>query len=247
VACKICGAAAAPLGAVDFNKSCEEPRGALLPPAGVAIPYRRCAACGFVFTDSFDAWTNAEFARHIYNAHYAAIDPEGFGARPAHNAKELLDAFAATKSALGVLDYGGGTGILARALREGGFTRAETYDPFVAEHAALPPGPFDIVTCYETLEHHPRPLVAIREMAERTAKRGIVIFSTAVQPAIFDRIGLGWWYIAPRNGHISIFSRHALALAWRGEGMAFGSIGDTLHVAFRNLPDFARHLFKKMG
>ena len=145
-----------------------------------------------------------------------------------------------------MLDYGGGTGILARRLREGGFRAAQTYDPFVPEHAALPPGPFDVVTCYEVLEHHPRPLAAIRDMAERTAKRGIVIFSTLLLPPTFPTIGLRWWYVAPRNGHISIFSRRAMALAWQREGMAFGSYGDNLHVAFRNLPDFARHLFKDM-
>jgi SAM-dependent methyltransferase len=247
VPCKICGAAAAPMGAVDFNKNCEEPRGTVLPPSGVAIRYRRCAACGFVFTDSFDHWSEREFADNIYNDGYAAIDPDGLGTRPNFNATELLRAFETSKAVLSVLDYGGGTGILARALREGGFRKAETYDPFVAEHAGLPPGPFDLVTSYETLEHHPRPLVAIREMAERTAKRGMVLFSTLLQPADFDRIGLGWWYIAPRNGHISIFSRRALRLAWHNEGMVLGSIGDSLHVAFRNLPDFARHLFKKMG
>jgi SAM-dependent methyltransferase len=244
VPCKICGAAAPVVGAVDFNKSCEEPHGTYLPPSWIEIHYRRCGDCGFLFTDCFDEWSVADFAAHIYNADYARIDPESASHRPLFNARELLRAFAAAKSRLRVLDYGGGAGVLAQALRDGGFAAAETYDPLVAAHAALPAGRFDLVTCYETLEHHPRPLAAIREMAERTAPDGMVMVSTLVQPDDFARQGLRWWYVGPRNGHISLFTYDALDRAWRGQGMRMGVLDQRLHVAFRAIPDFARHLFK---
>ena len=56
-ACKICGGTTALYGVVDLNKSCEEHRGFRLPLAGIPVYYRRCAGCGFLFTDAFDDCT----------------------------------------------------------------------------------------------------------------------------------------------------------------------------------------------
>jgi hypothetical protein len=56
--------------------------------------------------------------------------------------------------------------------------------------------------------------------------------------------GVGWWYVAPRNGHISIFSRKALAIAFGRYGYKTVSLSDNLHFAFRTLPFFADHLGK---
>jgi hypothetical protein len=41
-----------------------------------------------------------------------------------------------------------------------------------------------------------------------------------------------------------LFSRSALAKAWGRHGFRTGSFDDNMHVAFRTLPDFARHLVK---
>jgi hypothetical protein len=71
-----------------------------------------------------------------------------------------------------------------------------------------------------------------------------VLFSTLVQPQDFDGLGLNWWYVGPRNGHISVFSRDALTKAWERHGCRMASFNDLIHVAYRTLPDFARHLFK---
>ena len=55
---------------------------------------------------------------------------------------------------------------------------------------------------------------------------------------------MGWWYIGPRNGHISIFSKRSLALVWSKLGYRLGSFNDDLHVAFRRVPDFAKHILR---
>ena len=60
-----------------------------------------------------------------------------------------------------------------------------------------------------------------------------------------DKLGVSWWYVGPRNRHVSTFSRRALALAWQRHRCKFGSFNDYLHVAFRALPSFAAHLVKK--
>jgi 2-polyprenyl-6-hydroxyphenyl methylase/3-demethylubiquinone-9 3-methyltransferase len=41
-----------------------------------------------------------------------------------------------------------------------------------------------------------------------------------------------------------LFSRDALVRAWSFYGCRTGSFNDNLHVAFRTLPEFAKHLMK---
>jgi hypothetical protein len=41
----------------------------------------------------------------------------------------------------------------------------------------------------------------------------------------------------PRNGHISIFTKQALAAVWARHGYSNVSLSDGIHVAFRTLPD----------
>jgi hypothetical protein len=63
-----------------------------------------------------------------------------------------------------------------------------------------------------------------------------------LQPPDFDQQRLNWWYVAPRNGHVSIFSRPALTAAWERHGYKVLSFNDTIHLAFRTLPQFLAHL-----
>ncbi len=240
--CKICGTVAPFFGEIDFNKSCEDIKGRRLPASGVAIDYNRCAACGFVFSAAFDGWSKQDFLTAIYNEGYAEVDPHYLDYRPRANLAFLCNLFGDRRSELTVLDYGGGNGALARLLREAGFS-ADAYDPLVAEFASLPTRRYSLVCSFETLEHTPDPRAAIGEMAGLLAEPGMIIFSTLVQPDDIAGKGLGWWYAAPRNGHISLFSRRSLQLAWRKEGLRCGSFDHVMHVAFRNIPEFARQLF----
>ncbi len=241
--CKICGAVAPLAGAVDFNKSCVEFQGTYLPRHGIAIDYNRCPACGFLFTAAFDGWSKQDFLDTIYNNDYALVDPEYRDFRPKSNTSFLSNLFVERKGELAVLDYGGGNGTLARLLREAGFASAETYDPLVAEFSTLPSKRYPLVCSFETMEHTPDPRATIREMSALLADPGMIIFSTLLQPADFESKGLSWWYAGPRNGHISLFSRKSLEFAWRKEGLRYGSFDHVMHVAFREIPAFARHLF----
>jgi len=244
IPCKICGEPSPLYGTVDFNRNCEIEGGVKLPPSGTLVRYRRCRACGFLFTDAFDRWSQADFRTHIYNDGYAAVDPEYAEARPRNNNNATAVLFGAHKSERRVLDYGGGNDAFCSHLRAAGFPVAVTYDPFVPDFASPPPGKFDFITCFETLEHMPDPVAGIGDIVAHLDEPGLVLFSTMLQPADFDQLGMGWWYVGPRNGHISMFSRSALAKAWGRHGCRTGSFDDNMHVAFRTLPDFARHWAK---
>ena len=243
--CKICGGAAPLYGVVDFNKSCEEANGLKLSLAGVPVYYRRCANCHFVFTDAFDDWSADQFKTHIYNDDYRMVDPDYKTTRPRGNAEVVARLWGEHRKDTRVLDYGGGNGEFCTVLRESGFPVAETFDPMVPEFSRRPDGKFDLVTSFETLEHLPDPMAGIASLLESAADPGVVLFTTLLQPADFDNFGVNWWYIGPRNGHVSIFSKQSLTIAWSRHRYQVASLRDNIHLAFRNLPPFLAHLQKR--
>jgi 2-polyprenyl-6-hydroxyphenyl methylase/3-demethylubiquinone-9 3-methyltransferase len=242
-ACKCCGAAAQLYGVCDFAKMGRERFGELLPRTGIPIYYYRCAACGFIFTTQFDQATHDELTRHVYNDEYVrAVDLDYASARPESNANFVNEVFGEHKHSIAVLDYGGGNGLLASRLRELGFPHVETYDPFSPEFAARPTGKFNLVLSFEVVEHVPAPLATFQDMVSLLdASRGVLLFSTLLLPEDIDAYRVGWWYIAPRNGHISIHTLSSLAAVLGKCGLRVASANSNLHCAFREIPDFARH------
>jgi 2-polyprenyl-6-hydroxyphenyl methylase/3-demethylubiquinone-9 3-methyltransferase len=241
--CKICGAAATLFGVVDFNKSCEDVRQPPEPLSGIPVYYHRCPACGFIFTTAFDGFTREDFRREIYNAQYARFDPDYLEARPEANSEYLAKIFGASKN-ISILDYGGGSGQLAARLRQQGFTRVETYDPFVPEFSTRPHASYDLLLAFEVVEHSPRPRETFEDMLSLVNRPGMVLFSTAIQPAdLSQNGGIFWWFIAPRNGHCSVHTSKSLDILANQFGMRTVSTPAKIwHLLLDEVPPFARHL-----
>lgn len=240
--CKVCGGDASPFGAVDFNRSCEDAKGAVLPPMGVPVGYRRCTVCGLIFTEAFDDWSPAEFQTYIYNDRYGDVDPDFAGARPRRMAAQVAAMFRGAAGEIRHLDYGGGSGLLAQTLRAEGFD-AGTYDPFSADHAARPTGRFNLITCFETIEHMNDPQAGAADIASFLDDDGVILFSTLLQPPDIAAQGTGWWYIGPRNGHVTLHSVDSLGRLWDALGLDLIVFSAGSHAAFRKLPAFARRAF----
>ncbi len=241
--CKCCGAEAPLCGVVDYHKNCESYRRRVLGLSGVPIYYHRCPTCRFIFTTAFDDFSKEDFLRHVYNDEYILVDPDYQESRPRANAGLLSSLFPQLRPRR-LLDYGGGNGVLVDALRDAGFPHAESYDPFVPQHADRPTGRFDCIACFEVLEHSTDPSRTIAEMSELLSDPGLIVLSTLLQPADIERQGLNWWYAGPRNGHVSLYSRESLERLLAPFGFRFGSFNDGLHVLFREVPEFARHLIR---
>lgn len=224
----------------DFNKNCEAFKSNPLPLCGIPIYYHRCGRCGFIFTTAFDEFTNEDFLATIYNAEYLLVDPEFADRRPRGNAALLNSVFTEHKN-ISILDYGGGNGRLAALLRSNGFSSVDAYDPFITEFSVRPKKRYDCVVCFEVVEHSNRPLETFSDMDSFLEADGLLLFSTLLQPADIDQAGVGWWYIAPRNGHVSIFSAAALAAALSPVGLHLGVFNAGMHAACRRVPAFARH------
>jgi hypothetical protein len=241
--CKVCRGDADLFGVQDFSRSCEEARGVFLPPSGVAVAYRRCGRCGLLFSDAFDDWSQEDFAAHIYNEAYGQVDPDFEVERPVANAGVIARSFAAVKDELSILDYGGGNGRFAEELRKAGFPLAATYDRFHPAHSERPAGRFKLVTCFETLEHMPDPAAGAADIASFLAPEALLIVSTLVQPEDIEQQRMNWWYIGPRNGHITLFTHPALAILFARLGLRLLRSVGPMHLFCRRPPEFAKHLF----
>jgi 2-polyprenyl-3-methyl-5-hydroxy-6-metoxy-1,4-benzoquinol methylase len=241
--CKCCGAEAFRYGVVDFHKNCEMYRKNALDVAGIPIYYHRCPACGFIFTTAFDQFSNEDFARYVYNDEYPLIDPDYKEARPKANAGLICNLFQAARPRR-VLDYGAGSGVLAETLRTVGFAQVDTYDPFVPRFSTKPSDRFDCVVCFEVVEHTTDPAGLFADMSDLLGDSGLIFFSTLLQPADIDQQGLNWWYAAPRNAHVSLYTKMSLHKLGQRFGFNLGSFTESYHLFFREIPDFARHLFK---
>lgn len=228
--CKICGAPATIFDVVDFNKWCSSDFYSF-GLSGISVVYYRCRECSFVYTNFFDCWTNADFSKFVYNRDYGLVDPEYGGIRASRTARELSTLLAGCEDAR-ILDYGAGAGHFAAEMRKLGFPHVASYDPYTVPER--PRGPFDIITCLETLEHTVDPVAVMAEMRGLLADGGAIIIEQSLQPCDLGEIRGNWWYIAPRNGHVSIFSeesfiaiaeRFALTVHWGNNFYGFALAG----------------------
>lgn len=245
-ACPVCQGSCQPLGAVDFSKNCEEARGLRLPPTGRLVSYVSCRACGFAFAPEFSNWTPADFERDIYNDGYLAVDPDHVEARPRANSETLLSTFPDAARPTRHLDYGGGAGRLGQLLRDAGWN-STSYDPFfVAGDQPLPTGRYPLITCFEVFEHVPD----VADLAQRLdgflAPDGLILASTLVSDGqLTPGRPITWWYAAPRNGHVSLFSSRSLGVLATRQGWKLASFSADIHLFWRgDFPHWARHLLR---
>jgi len=226
VTCPICCGAAKPEAIIPFNKSCEG-----LGTGGEMIDYWACEECGFTWSPELCAKDPAWFAEHIYNSDYIKFDPEYGGERAARQAKNLIFAYHWARKKIRHLDYGSGDGLLTKKLAKAGFD-STPYDPFV--HTEVPVGKFNLITCFEVLEHVPDPGRLMADLAGYLDDEGVLITSTLLRDkdVPLDQ----WWYAAPRNGHISLYSGTSLGKLAVANGLqaCISTVGT--HTFHRKLP-----------
>lgn len=215
--CKLCQGHTRVFDLVDANKATIAADCYAFGLSGVGVVFLRCDGCGFVFSTDFDDWTAEDFARHIYNDDYIQVDPEDLSRRPTQIAGTVARLLGDRKD-LRILDYGSGAGVFVEAMRAAGHANTHGYDPYSSPQR--PEGVFDLITCFEVVEHSVRPAETFSDIAGFLRPGGIALVQTGLQPADIGTIRGSWWYIAPRNGHLSIFSLPAMSAAARGAGLA---------------------------
>jgi predicted TPR repeat methyltransferase len=232
--CSACLAVAPQLlGDKDFAYSCNDhfegqPQFAA---AHAPVRYHRCGTCQFTFTASLDGWSAHDFKAHIYNADYVLADPVFVEIRPARNAQMVAALWNRALAGTVVLDFGGGDGAFARALQAMGH-RCHTVDAFHGEDTAELLNRYDLITCFEVIEHVPHgDLDAwMATLLGHLSAQGSVLLSTELLDA---DMALGNWYIAPRNGHISLHTAASLQALASRHGLSVYSINHEMHVLRR--------------
>lgn len=214
--CKLCGGRTRQFDFVDANKFCSNIDCYQFGMSGVGVVYLQCENCGFVFTTDFDNWSKVQFQQYIYNEDYIKIDPEYIRQRPLLLADSIANKLSGLTE-VSILDYGSGTGAFVDEMRRKGFAIVDGYDPF--SNPIRPRRTFQLITCMEVIEHTPNPVETLRDISKLLEFDGIAFIQTGIMPRNIDALRGRWWYIAPRNGHISIFGLLSIRTAAHNAGL----------------------------
>jgi len=252
IVCKCCGNRSEFRGAIDFNKTCHDRFGErVFGISQILVNYFACIGCGFIFTPDMDEWSVYKFAELIYNEDYSKADgaipgfehtsrKESFSYKNGMRLAEMLDG---SQSEITLLDFGAGgnPGDTGLALIDRGFN-VSSFDPHISGVNDYPKGKFDFVYLIEVIEHCHNVDEVAAWISKHLARDGIVHIQTLLHGFPTAADVLSSWYIAPRNGHISIFTLQALTLLFRKFGInivqtVFGVIG------FKEKPKFANKYF----
>jgi hypothetical protein len=231
--CSICGHAhLVHAGDKDFGVSgCDHFEGRrIFADYGVPIPYYECRQCGFIFTNAFDHWTTEQWRAHVYNDDYLLADPPFLSERPARNAQIIAGLFHRELPEISILDVGGGNGKMTNELRKCG-ADIQSHDPIYGNGTMPGDRRFDLITSFEVIEHvphhrHDEWMRSVVGLLHRTPFARFLLSTEVLQP----HLSINWWYICPRNGHISIHSPRSLEILAARVGMDIVSINPSMHL-----------------
>lgn len=241
--CPICEHIANPFDVVDFNKTAVERKGIFLEKSGKPVYYNYCDNCGFLFAPEFQRWSDNDFEKYIYNEDYEKIDPDYLKRRPIANGNFLIKTFKNTQE-INHLDFGGGNGLCSEYLKQKGW-KSTSYDPYSKKNEVNLNEKYNLITAFEVFEHHNNPHKLIEDLLLLLEDDGIIVFSTLLSDEYLKKNQrINWWYVSPRNGHISIFSRKSLNILCEKYKFRFGSFHDGVHILFREkLPKWSNFKF----
>lgn len=235
--CPVCGHVARILDTVDFGRSCD--KNVFLPSNGLTVDYLLCLDCGFCFAPDLHAWNPDEFKQRIYNEDYIKVDPDYEQKRPEISLYILEKLFGGSKDCIRHLDYGGGNGLLGRLMIARGWN-SQSFDPFNKECTGANQGIFDLITTIEVFEHVADVNGLVASLNSHAHDETVILFTTLLSDNwINPHNQLDWWYAAPRNGHISLFSFKSLDLLLKKQGLRLHSLSPAIHIAYKKIPKWA--------
>jgi hypothetical protein len=193
--CRLCSAEAAPFGSALVLRH-------------LNVEYFECPACGLVQTEN-PYWLDEAYSDAISRSDVGIvsrnIDLIG-------KTSVVIRAFF--NPAGRFIDYGAGSGLLVRAMRDAGydFRYVDPYaqNVFARGFEATSPkedAPYDLLTAFEVFEHLPAPLQAVADMLALSKN---ILFTTELLPSHKPKPGAWWYYAAETGQHISIYSRRTL-------------------------------------
>ena len=189
--------------------------------------YHRCPACGLVA--ALDTpWLEEAYASPIHDADAGLL-------RRARRYSSVASAVIRFEKLSGrMLDWAGGYGVLAQAMRDKGhdFWHHDAYaEPvFARDYRDEGEGPLALVTAFEVLEHLADPK---KELAAIAARTDYFLFTTELVPDPAPKLD-DWWYYWPEVGqHISLHTVESLRHVGEALGFQLTSNGRNWHLFHR--------------
>ena len=196
-------------GAIDFNRVYNPSNPYPLGESTTLVTYNKCADCKFLFSRDWITNDTSFWNEKIYNEEYKQIvDPDWTKNRSIQVAPlfvRLLGIFKDNFN-LSVMDYGSGSGKLADLLRQRGVSEVITYDAYTDDCQLPEAGCCNVIIAVEVFEHEISPQLLISNFNRLLSDDGVILFTTKA----FKNPKIEYSYVAPRNGHVSIYSPKAL-------------------------------------
>jgi hypothetical protein len=195
----------------------------------LTVTYYSCPACGALQTET-PTWLD-----EAYGSAIAALDT-GIVTRNLVNQAVIFLATRILRPAGRLVDFGGGTGMLCRLLRDIGFDAylMDRYaDPVFARGFDLTPeaaaaAPVAILSCFEVFEHLSAPATDLQALF--SLRPGLLVASTK----LCDGKGADWPYLVPETGqHVFFYARKTMDTIAATHGYAYINRGD-YHLFFRD-------------
>lgn len=97
------------------------------------------------------------------------------------------------------------------------------------------PQTYDLVKAFEVMEHTPTPKITASQALSCLKPMGALLFSTHT----FDKVPepkTDFWYVSPRNGHITLHTRRSLKAMFKPMGYKVHHFNEDMHIAYKTLP-----------
>lgn len=192
--------------------------------------FLRCLTCGFLYADN-PVWLDEAYNTAINTTDVGLVDRNIWFANVVRSAIFFLFDSNGT-----FLDYGGGTGLFTRLMRDAGYNWY-WYDTYCrnifAEGFSADIGSglrYVLLTAAELLEHLVDPMQTLSELGKLSEN---ILFTTRLLPDTLPRLDEWWYYGLEHGQHISFFSRKSLQILAESNGFVLQSNGVNLHLFCR--------------
>lgn len=200
------------------------------------VSYFRCSQCGSLQTEE-PFWLSEAYA-----------DPElAIDTGAVQRVLQCVGVTHAVAKIFGyrkMLDFGGGSGLFCRLLRDCGYDayNADAYSPpgYAAGFSGSLSEDYDLITAFEVVEHFANPRTDFGALFARKPA-ALLIMTSLYQGERED-----WWYLAPEEGqHVFFYTRAALEriAAEHGYHLHFVS---SLALFLRSTPTFRQRLLLRL-
>jgi Methyltransferase domain len=211
------------------------------------VSYYKCKNCSFIQTEA-PYWLEEAYEDSI-SACDVGVAQRGLLWRAA--LKRIINNYFDPN--LKFVDYGGGTGLLVRFMRDAGFNfyRYDLYGKntfargFDISDVQNGDAKFELLTAFEVFEHLEDPLSDIEQMFRLSDS---LLFSTLLQPLDTNKLNpKDWNYFSPETGqHIAFYTSKTLNKIALKFGCNFYSDGEDVHLlTFKEL-DLSSNQLKKL-